>query len=201
MIWFSADHHFGHANIIKFCKRPYFSVEEMDADLIENWNRVVDTDDTVYYLGDFTLGSFQRFKYYVGKLNGNISIVPGGHDGRWVDRARDSEVRSKTGKVDILPQLDYMVLPIEGKKYPLMLVLCHYPLLSWERSHYGSIHLHGHTHGTIKVIDKSRDKQLPPGQRRGLRMDVGVDPMGYEPISLVEVCNELGVDYQKKWEK
>jgi len=52
MIYFTADHHFGHANIIRHCSRPFSSVAEMDASLLENWNSCVGQNDTVYILGD-----------------------------------------------------------------------------------------------------------------------------------------------------
>ncbi|MBL8880695.1 MAG: hypothetical protein JNG88_16400 [Phycisphaerales bacterium] len=55
MIWFTADTHFGHANIIKHCRRPFASVEEMDETLLRNINARVGRSDTLYHLGDFAL--------------------------------------------------------------------------------------------------------------------------------------------------
>ena len=52
VIFFTADHHFGHANIIRHCSRPFHSVEEMDGALLERWNAAVGQQDTVYILGD-----------------------------------------------------------------------------------------------------------------------------------------------------
>lgn len=51
-IWFTSDTHFGHKNILRFCKRPWNTVEEMDEGLIQNWNKVVGKDDIVFHLGD-----------------------------------------------------------------------------------------------------------------------------------------------------
>ena len=53
MIYFTSDWHLGHANIIKYCERPFKSVSDMDRILIQNYNEIVDQDDTVYFLGDF----------------------------------------------------------------------------------------------------------------------------------------------------
>ena len=51
--WFSSDYHLGHANIIKYCERPFVDVEEMSATIIKNHNQRVKKEDTVFFLGDF----------------------------------------------------------------------------------------------------------------------------------------------------
>ncbi len=62
--WFTADTHFGHTNVIRYCARPFDSVQAMDETLIENWNQVVRPKDTVYHLGDFTPGGQQKGAQY-----------------------------------------------------------------------------------------------------------------------------------------
>ena len=52
-IWFTADTHFGHENVIQFCQRPFSSVTEMDEQLIENWNHSVQPDDSYLSFGGF----------------------------------------------------------------------------------------------------------------------------------------------------
>jgi len=59
--WIIADTHFGHKNVIKYCNRPYSSVEEMDKILITNWNKEVAPDDIVYHLGDFALSADKEY--------------------------------------------------------------------------------------------------------------------------------------------
>lgn len=176
-MWFTADHHFGHANIIRYCERPFTDAGEMDRALVERWNAVIGPDDVVYHLGDFTLGGwYDVARPRLDELHGRVRMVPGGHDWRWLPDA--------DGRLEILPPL--VTLEFEtGGKHPLVVVLCHYPMLSWDRSHYGSLQLHGHTHGTVPD-GRSSDRKMPPGQSAGYRMDVGVDCHNFQPVSLEE---------------
>lgn len=81
MIYFIADAHFGHNNIIKYENRPFLNIDEMDTALIKKWNSVVNSDDTVYILGDFTLKhNFEKVKYYFDQLNGHKILIRGNHD-------------------------------------------------------------------------------------------------------------------------
>jgi len=75
VIYFTADHHFGHKNIIEYTNRPFSTVGEMDEALITAWNETVDLDDRVYHLGDFTLGAFGSANRFFIRLNGQIKIV------------------------------------------------------------------------------------------------------------------------------
>lgn len=75
-----ADTHFGHKNIIKYCNRPFDTVEEMDDYMINRWNKVVDEEDTVYHLGDFALTNTKRQIEIFNQLNGNIKLIRGNHD-------------------------------------------------------------------------------------------------------------------------
>lgn len=166
-IWFTADHHLGHANIIKFCDRPFASVEEMDAALIANWNKVIKPLDVVYHLGDFTLGDVDVANGYFSQLNGDIMVLsnPWHHDKRWQINARGSPCI----RCGILPPI--VVLEIEqGEGHPHAITLCHYPLAEWDRKHYGAWCLHGHSHGKYKSD--------------GFIWDVGVDNNNYYPINL-----------------
>lgn len=144
MIWFTSDQHFGHANIIKYCARPFSSVEEMDETIIRNFNYRVSKGDVVYHLGDFIFGDRGP---YLKRMNGTHVFIRGNHDNK---KYKDPYIRE---------------IKIEGQH----IVLCHYAMRVWNRSHHGSWNLYGHSHGTL----------VP--QR--LQMDVGVDSNGYYPIS------------------
>ncbi len=179
--WFTADHHFGHANIIRHCSRPFASAEEMDAVLIQLWNETVGPNDLVYHLGDFTLQPLDRFKAIARQLNGHLKIVPGSHDRRWLThfKADDPELHTAPGHpIELLPPLLSLELPGLGVGgYRQVIVLCHYALRVWDRSHYGAWHLYGHGHGHLPSL--------------GLSLDVGVDCHGYRPLSLAEVAEKM----------
>ena len=78
--FFTADEHYGHKSIIKLCKRPFSSVEEMDEAIIERHNSVIKKDDEVIHLGDFTLEKRSIANAYLEKLNGNHVFIAGSHD-------------------------------------------------------------------------------------------------------------------------
>lgn len=175
MLWFTSDHHFGHANCIKYCNRPFSSIEEMDQALIDRWNEIVGPKDTVWHLGDFTLGTWGIADKYLKQLQGNIQILGSlfHHDRRWIPNPGD-RLKTKTGWL-------YVRQCVEAIEYDLAgygpencaIILCHYPFAVWDRKHYGSWHLHGHSHGKYKG--------------EGKILDVGVDCHNFYPVSLEQV--------------
>ena len=64
-IFFTSDTHFDHKNILRFCNRPWETVEEMNQGLIDNWNSVVGPDDIVFHLGDVSFGGNTNLTKYV----------------------------------------------------------------------------------------------------------------------------------------
>jgi calcineurin-like phosphoesterase family protein len=128
--FFSADHHFGHANIIRFCDRPFSSVDEMDSVMISKWNARVSHGDEVIYAGDFMMG--KDAMRYLSCLNGKILFVPGGHDKRWI-KAFDWERQPRFKLLQPIHEINI------GRHFtPPKLVICHYPLLSWEAAFHGA---------------------------------------------------------------
>ncbi len=187
-IFVTADHHFGHENIIGFCNRPFQTVYEMDMTLIENWNKIVKPTDTVIHLGDFTLGNWKVAEGYFKRLNGNIKVLGNSwhHDKRWLSKDYYGPIQLEyldtKVNVEIIPPMVVLEIPEMGaSEYPLAITLCHYPLAEWDRKHHGAWHLHGHSHA----------KYNP--DRGEFILDVGVDNMNYYPISL---GNVLGIMYE-----
>jgi calcineurin-like phosphoesterase family protein len=136
--WFTSDLHLGHENIIKYCNRPFKSVDEMDNVLIDNWNKVVKEFDTVYCLGDFCMKNRQK---YLERLNGYTYFLKGSHD---KDIAQPYMIAINSRLED-----EY------GNDRTI--VLCHYAMRSWPLSHYASWHLFGHSHGKLESYGLSFD--------------------------------------------
>ena len=78
--WFISDTHFSHFNIIRYTGRPFLSVDEMNERLIENWNAVIMPEDTVFFLGDFGLGTTDFLTSLCNQLSGNKICIRGNHD-------------------------------------------------------------------------------------------------------------------------
>jgi calcineurin-like phosphoesterase family protein len=174
MIFFTADTHFGHDKIIEYCNRPFRSVEEMDKEMIFRWNELIKSNDRVFHLGDFCFGDPKR---YLDRLNGDIILLRGSHDHEDKYFAKDS-----------IMNVSFSDDEYGHKRW---IILCHYSMRSWYRSHYASWHLFGHHHG-----------RLPP---HGLSFDVGVDVWGFRPISLHKVEEKMAtllpiVDLRRKRE-
>jgi len=171
MDWFISDTHFDHANIIKYSKRPFVSVDEMNEKLIENINSKVNPNDRLFHLGDFAKN---RVEYFRNAINcKTIVLILGNHD-----RIRyNSPLFS--GVYDMLT----LKTEIDGQHKDI--VLCHYALKVWNKSHYGSWHLYGHSHGGL------------PDDESAQAFDVGVDCHNYSPINIDEVKNIMS---KKKWE-
>ena len=91
-VFFTSDTHFGHGNIIEFCNRPFKNAEEMDYKLIENWNKKVPHDGTVYHLGDFAWGGYEFWKNIRNQLNGNIILIKGNHDEKNMTPSAEQEL-------------------------------------------------------------------------------------------------------------
>jgi len=176
--FFTADHHFSHAKIIEYCNRPFTDLPNMNWTMINEWNEMVGGNDVVYHLGDFTLGNADVARRYFLHLNGRIRILanPWHHDRRWLPTEFGvSAFLSASGRsVEICPPMVVLEFPeIKVGKRPQVVVLCHYPLAEWDRKHYGSWHLHGHSHERLTAP--------------GLIMDVGVDNQQFRPVSLETV--------------
>lgn len=179
-IWFTADTHFGHNNIIKYCQRPFLSeaeqalaeqaprgswkvskqtVEKHDTELIEAINSRVVKGDQLWILGDFCWGDHDQAKRYIDRINCNdIKLVWGNHDHKSI-----APLFTRT--------IDQGQIRVKGQR----IWLNHYPMRSWDGRFHGTWHLYGHVHNQFTEDDQNTPEMLT--------RDVGVDACNYTPIS------------------
>ena len=170
-VYFTADTHFNHANIIKFCNRPFNDVEQMNETLINNWNCVVNKDDTVFHLGDFCLGGAAEWTRLLDRLNGKIYLILGNHDLKNI----------RQGFIQRFEHVSMqMFITVDKQK----MYLSHYPFLCFEGGYKEVWQLFGHVHTRKNNtgIDAERLQYLYPTQ-----YDVGVDNNDFKPVSFEEV--------------
>lgn len=166
--FFTADTHFRHTNILKHSNRPFLNIREHDEALIANWNSVVGEEDHVYHLGDFGFGSNESMFEILCRLRGKIHFIRGNHDKNFLKgKCKDRLVWVNDTK--------FLTVQEEGVTYKIF--LSHYAHRTWDRKHYGTWHLFGHSHGTMKP--------------HGLSFDVGVDCWNYTPISLKTISKKM----------
>ena len=153
--WFTSDFHFGHFNIIRHCNRPFSTTEEMDACIVDRMNQCVKPNDTLYFLGDFCMGSVEKVAAYRKRLNcKTIHFVEGNHDK--VTRKSQSIFASWSSLSEIHV----------GKQG---IVLCHYAMRVWPQHARGAWQLYGHSHSYL------------PDNPLALSIDVGVDTHDFHP--------------------
>jgi calcineurin-like phosphoesterase family protein len=157
-----SDLHLGHENIIDYCDRPFDSVQEMDKILIDNWNRTVDANDIVFFLGD--LGHFAneaQLRDWLDKLNGRIVFIEGNHD-------------HPDEYVDSLNTHQYYILSQGG----LELCCTHRPANA--PSFWDGWIIHGHHHN-----NHMDDYPLVNPEKKS--MNVSAELLNYEPLTVTDL--------------
>ena len=178
-LFFTSDTHFGHTNIIKYCDRPFKDQYEMNQQLVDNWNSVVPEDGIVFHLGDFALGlDTKSTQHVINSLNGKIHLIIGNHEKCALAKEYIVSLWESVNDVTEIEVEDDEIT--YGKQH---IIMCHYPMITWNASHRGSWQLFGHVHGGLSnkgVI-----------QHPTASMDVGVDCHNYFPISYQQVKEQI----------
>lgn len=169
MIYFTSDNHFGHANILRLCGRPFADVQEMDAFMESAWNSTVRPQDEVYVLGDLMFRTAADPASLLSRLNGKKHLIVGNHDPSWmkktdVDRFFVSVSALETLRIDRVP-----------------IVLCHYPMLEWDGYYAGAYHVFGHIH------NKTDQLYFPLIAANDRMLNAGVDVNGFRPVLFPEL--------------
>lgn len=168
MTYFISDLHYGHEKIIKFCKRPFENVSEMNDHIVERWNATVKDRDEVFILGDIAIRKHHG-REFLERTRGRKHLVIGNHDEQFVNAY--APFLESVSHIRMYKERGYKV------------VLCHYPLFRWSCQEKGASHLHGHVHGSV----------TNPNERC---MDVAPDAMNhrYEPVSFEEIVSRVHHD-------
>jgi calcineurin-like phosphoesterase family protein len=158
-VWVTSDNHFYHKNIIKYCNRPFDSVDEMNAAMIEIWNSQVSENDIVFHLGDFSLAPANRVEWILQKLKGKKVLIFGNHD-------QTSMKKSPYWK----GAFNNYTLQYKGKRIGMR----HFPYQPSEMGKY-DVYLHGHSHGNLGKIHD------------GGQIDMAVDCWDFSPVDIEEI--------------
>jgi len=183
MLWFTSDTHYNHANICSATTkwtdpvtcREFTSLAQMNSHLIANINSVVEQDDILFHLGDWSFGGFEQIQIFRDSIFcKNVHIITGNHDHHIENNKEDCQsLFSSVNKYLNLNVKWNVGTHFAGEQ---RFALMHFPIASWDNMAKGAIHLHGHVHFSPKLrIGK------------GKMMDVGVDGNRLFPIEMSEV--------------
>lgn len=190
-----SDPHFKHQNIIsgvsrwadKSCCRPFKDIDHHDETIINNWNAKVPFNGIVICLGDFMFGrDYLEAEKYLFHLNfRELYFIHGNHD-----RAMENLFRERGNYIDIYNkkiincnhylEVDFHI----AFKYYQKFIFSHYPMITWNGKHKGSIMAFGHEHGHI---NSWIDTHLPDDKL----IDVGMECINYTPISISEIMTKM----------
>lgn len=174
-IFICSDTHFGHSKEFLYGPRGFNNVKDHDATIIENWNKVVEPDDTVYILGDIMLNDNDNGIECLRQLNGKIKIIPGNHD-----TSNRLDLYNQIEDVKVLP----MAIMLKYKKYSLY--LSHYPTITsnhdYEKPLFARvINICGHCHTNDKFSDFDK----------GLIYHVEMDAHNNTPVLIDDIIEDI----------
>ena len=178
MRYFTSDTHFGHANIIDYCGRPFGSLGHMHEDLISRWNSVVSDDDEVVVVGDVAMGRLEDSLALVRRLAGNKLLVPGNHDKCWAGR-QGEKARAMYEAAGFAVLDEQVTFDLGGHAVDI----CHFPFTgdsgsqdrfeSWRPQDQGQWLIHGHVHERWRL--------------RGRAINVGIDAWAGELVRETQI--------------
>lgn len=177
-VFFTSDLHFGHKNIIRFDNRPFTSVEEMDEALIRNWNKKVKKNDLIYILGDISWHKDDKTCEIFERLNGRKILIKGNHD------RVHGKIKNYFEEIT-----DYKEITLPGNKH---ITLCHYPIVFFNRHHYGAFMFYGHVHNSHEwQMTENYKFELEELDIRCNMFNVGTMVHNYEPVTFEEIVGEV----------
>lgn len=175
MIYYIADMHFGHQNVLRFDNRPFVDTDQMEETLIHNWNGRITPEDTVYVLGDAFWKNETSSVRIIRQLNGHKHLIQGNHD-----RVR-GQLQFHWEGIEQYAEIN------DGNT---LVILNHYPIPFYKNQHYGAVMLYGHVHNTREwhLVEKWKREQWDMGiPSRLINVGCMMDYMGYTPRTLEEL--------------
>jgi len=178
MRWFTSDLHFFHANVIRYCDRPYNNVYEMNFALINNWNDLVSPKDEVVFLGDFCMNP-RTFNSILELNFQSMIFVKGNHDK--VEKYKKMLVEWPH-LVDKIQFCDNVTIEVDGRKF----FCVHRPVSASDELP----NIIGHVHEKWKLMPAG--SVIAEHGRSGIGVEkmllqpclnVGCDVHGYKPIN------------------
>lgn len=183
--YFISDLHFEHRNILAFDNREFSDVKTHDRFLIDTWNNKVGVDDDVWILGDVSWHNVTKTIEILKELNGHKHLIIGNHDRRFL---KNQVFRNEFESIEHYKEI---ILDDDNG-----IVLCHYPIPTYNNHFSGWTHLYGHVHTGFEYnMIKQFEYQMKDLYRKPSRMyNVGcmVPEMGYEPKTLKEIIEAYG---------
>jgi len=168
MIYFTSDQHFGHRRVIAHSNRPFADIEAMDSVMLDNINKAVEPNDTLYLLGDFSWIKRKVSHYRNQIVCRNVHLIVGNHDPLTKQGLPKGHLLSRFSSVN-----NFLTVRYASHTF----VCSHYPMETWPMANKGSFHLHGHSHG------KSTFKRH--------RLDVGVDCHEFRPLTAIDIIRTM----------
>ncbi|MEP3636170.1 MAG: metallophosphoesterase [Paracoccaceae bacterium] len=163
--WYTADTHFGHENVIRFCDRPFKSASHMDGITLENMWKVVKPDDDLWIIGDFAFGAPAKDAAYLQQVFGQLPgarkhLIVGNHDG---------DLTQSLGWTSVSLMAEVPDGPKKQRN-----TLCHYPMITWNHARREALQLFGHVHNNWR------------GSRNSV--NVGVDVWDFMPVTYDDIA-------------
>lgn len=188
MDYYIADTHFGHSNVLEECRTQFNSIEEMNEAIINNINKKMTRNDTLYIVGDFSFRSKTSPVEFLKAIKPKKVLICGNHDS-WVKKLTEEEKKKYLVGGEVYSE--YRV-----KKNGIELYFCHYPRLAWNRSHFFGTtfsicgHIHNRKEGTISAELFHLIKN---------QFNAGVDINHFEPVTFEELIENNTKFYKRSY--
>lgn len=163
--YFSSDWHLGHTNILKYDKRPFKTIEEMDHEIIGNVVADLEKGDNLYFLGDFALtkskNAMEGYMKALAYTEANLFFIKGNHD-------KHDTIKLYERYGTYLGEKKKIKIPDSDARNGIQeIVLDHFAGRVWDKSHHGAWMLYGHSHDSLEWEQwgKSMDVGVPSAYR------------------------------------